>query len=76
MASQREPAAAAAAVINAGAAQHASIRTQLVERAAIHADAHLVKYTVACLLAADRDPQETALYLAAAAYLGAWWDCQ
>jgi hypothetical protein len=48
----------------------------LVERAAIHADAHLVKYTTACLLAADRDPQEASLYLAAAAYLGAWWDFQ
>jgi hypothetical protein len=75
-ASQREPSAAAAAVFNAGAAQHPSIRAQLVERAAIHADAHLVKYTVACLLAADRDPQEASLYLAAAAYLGAWWELQ
>jgi hypothetical protein len=74
VASQREPAAAAAAVINVGAAQHPSIRAQLVERAAIHADAHLVKYTVACLIAADRDPRESALYLAAAAYLGAWWE--
>jgi hypothetical protein len=72
-ASQREPADAAVAVFNAGADQHPSTRSQLVERAAIHADAHLVKYTVACLVAADRDPQESALYLAAAAYLGAWW---
>jgi hypothetical protein len=46
----------------------------LVERAALHADAHLAKYTMTCLVAADRDPQESALYLAAAAYLGAWWD--
>jgi hypothetical protein len=76
MASQREPAAAAAAVFNAGADQYPSIRAQLVERAAIHADAHVVKYTVACLVAADHDPQESALYLAAAAYLGAWWDFQ
>ncbi len=71
---QRGPSDAAAAVFNAGADQRQSIRAQLVERAAIHADAHLVKYTMACLTAADHDPQESALYLAAAAYLGAWWD--
>jgi hypothetical protein len=71
---QREPSEVAAAVFNAGADQCQSLRSQLVERAAIHADAHLVKYTMACLTAADRDPQESALYLAAAAYLGAWWD--
>jgi hypothetical protein len=29
---------------------------------------------MACLIAADRDPEESALYLAAAVYLGAWWD--
>jgi hypothetical protein len=73
---QREPSEVAAAVFNAGADQRQSIRARLVERAAIHADAHLVKYTIACLTAADRDPQESALYLAAAAYLGAWWDCR
>jgi hypothetical protein len=73
---QREPSEVAAAVFNAGADQRRSIRAQLVERAAIHADAHLVKYTVACLTAADSDPQESALYLAAAAYLGAWWECR
>jgi hypothetical protein len=56
--------------------RHPSTRAQLVERAAIHADAHLVKYTIACLVAADRDPQESTLYLAAAAHLGAWWDLQ
>jgi hypothetical protein len=76
MASQREPADAALAVFNAGADRHPSTRAQLVERAAIHADAHLVKYTMACLVAADRDPQESTLYLAAAAHLGAWWDFQ
>jgi hypothetical protein len=71
---QWEPADAAAAVFNARAEQRQSIRIQLVERAATHADAHLVKYTMACLMAADRDPQESALYLAAAAYLGTWWE--
>jgi hypothetical protein len=71
---QLDPCAAAAAVFNTRADQRQSIRAQLVERAAVHADAHLVKYTVACLAAADQDPQEAALYYAAAAYLGAWWD--
>jgi hypothetical protein len=71
---QREASDAAASVFNAGADQRRSIRSQLVQQAAIHADAHLVKYTMACLIAADRDPQESALYLAAAAYLGAWWN--
>jgi hypothetical protein len=70
----RKPSVAAAAVFNASADQRQSIRAQLVERAALHADAHLAKYTMTCLVAADRDPQESALYLAAAAYLGAWWD--
>src|ERR1700733_64148 len=74
MASQREPSDAAAAVFKSGADQHPSIRAQLAGRAAIHADAHLVKYTMACIAAADRDPQESVLYLAAAAYLAAWWD--
>jgi hypothetical protein len=72
--SVRLPSDAAAAVFTAGADQRQSIRTRLVERAAVHADAHLAKYTMACLIAADRDPQESALYLAAAAYLGDWWD--
>jgi hypothetical protein len=31
---------------------------------------------MACLTACDRDPDESSLYLAAAAYLGAWWDNQ
>lgn len=70
------PADSAAAVFNAGTEQHESIRARLIERAAAHADGHLVKYTMACLVAADQDPQESSLYLAAAAYLGGWWDSQ
>jgi hypothetical protein len=75
--SQRpQPSDAAAMVFAAGAEERKLIRGQLIGRAAIHADAHLAKYTQACLIAADSDPEESALYLAAAAYLGAWWDCQ
>lgn len=46
----------------------------LAARAAAHEDAHLVKYTVACLSAAARDPSARDLFLAAADYLSKWWD--
>jgi hypothetical protein len=46
----------------------------LAARAAGSADAHLAKYTVACLAAAAADPAERQLFLAAANYLGEWWD--
>jgi len=45
----------------------------LATRAAVHADAHLAKYTLACFDATAADPGAGRLYLAAAAYLGAWW---
>lgn len=54
--------------------QHKALGNELAARAAVHADAHLAKYTMACLLAAASDPDIAPLYLAAAAYLGAWWD--
>jgi hypothetical protein len=69
-----EPADAAAVAYHSAGDGRRSLRTQLVECAASHADAHLVKYTMACLTACDRDPGESSLYLAAAAYLRAWWD--
>jgi hypothetical protein len=50
--------------------------TTLVTRAAIHEDAHLVKYTLACLDAATDDPPHRRLYLAAAASLGGYWTTQ
>jgi hypothetical protein len=46
----------------------------LAARAAAREDAHLVKYTVACLTAAAADPPARPLLLAAAEYLGEWWD--
>jgi hypothetical protein len=73
---QRDPTEAAAVAFNAAGDERQLIRAPLIEHAATHADCHLVKYTLACLVAADRDPEESALYLAAAAYLGAWWDRQ
>jgi predicted N-acetyltransferase YhbS len=46
----------------------------LASAAATNHDAHRVKYTLACLDAAADDPSAEQLYLAAAAYLNAWWD--
>ena len=48
----------------------------LAARAAVHEDAHLAKYTVACLSAAATDPPAQQLFLAAADCLGAWWDAR
>lgn len=45
----------------------------LCTAAAAHPDAHLVKYTEACLRAAAWDPGAADLYLAAAAHLADWW---
>ena len=70
------PAAAASAAIHAPAATRAELTTALATRAALHPDAHLAKYTLACFDAAARDPDAAALFLAAAAYLGAWWDAR
>jgi hypothetical protein len=47
---------------------------ELVARAAPHPDAHLAKYTLSCLKAAVEDPPARPLFLAAADYLGKWWD--
>src|SRR5579859_5871201 len=68
------PREAAAAALNADIVERESIKAQLIERAAAHPDAHLAKYTMACLIAAERNPDDAALYLAAAAYLSAWWE--
>ena len=62
----------------AGAAWHStSDRWELVSTLASHAstahDAHLVKYTLACIDAAAADPDAADLYFAAAAHLGGWW---
>jgi hypothetical protein len=46
---------------------------ELATRASVHHDAHLVKYTLACLDAAAADPEQRRLYLSAAASLVGWW---
>jgi hypothetical protein len=68
------PEDAAAIAFHAPPEQQGPLRAALVARAAVHPDAHLAKYTLACFDAAADDPEATPLYLAAAAYLGAWWD--
>jgi hypothetical protein len=69
-----DPNDVAAVVFHAAPEQHKVIGNELAARAAVHADAHVAKYTMGCLLAAARDPETARLYLSAAAYLGAWWD--
>ena len=46
---------------------------ELALAASRHEDAHLVKYTLACLHAAAADPWYRTLHLAAAAHLVEWW---
>jgi hypothetical protein len=48
----------------------------LAARAAAHEDAHLAKYTVACLSAAATDRSARDLFVAAADHLGKWWDAR
>jgi hypothetical protein len=68
------PEAAASIAFHTPAGEGARLRAALVARAVAHPDAHLAKYTLACLDAAARDGEAGQLYLAAAAYLGAWWE--
>ncbi len=60
------------AVIDADDPPQVSV-ADLATAAALHEDAHLVKYTLACLHAAADDPSHRALYLRAAAHLVDWW---
>lgn len=67
------PAGAAAAIWHAGPESVADHVAQLAGFAAVHSDAHLAKYTLACLDATRDDPTAGRLYLAAAAFLAGWW---
>lgn len=46
---------------------------EVITYAALHEDAHLVKYTLACLHAAELDPPWQTKYFAAAQHLANWW---
>jgi hypothetical protein len=48
--------------------------TELATAASLHDDAHLVKFTLACLHAAADDPRYRSLYLSAALRLVTWWN--
>ncbi|MGD9752188.1 MAG: hypothetical protein AB7W59_14460 [Acidimicrobiia bacterium] len=67
------PRTAAAAVWHADPADHRDLAATLAGEAAGHRDAHVVKYTLACLDAAAADPAAARLYLAAAARLLGFW---
>lgn len=67
------PPVAAAAVWYAPDRDLDEVMTSVAGRAATAHDAHLVKYTLACLDAAAEDPGHRRLFLAAAASLVAWW---
>lgn len=49
------------------------VQRELATNAAIHHDAHLAKYTLACFHAAHDDPEAAPLYRAAATRLALWW---
>jgi hypothetical protein len=49
------------------------VERELATYAATHRDAHLAKYTLACLHAAHDDPDAAPLYRAAATRLALWW---
>ena len=65
---------AAGWVLHASVAEIPATWTQLITRACGHRDAHLVKYTLACLDATHTDPGAGRLFLAAAASLLAHWE--
>lgn len=67
------PAEAAATAWHAPADRQPALIEALATRASLHHDAHLVKYTLACLDARRADAEAGPLYLGAAAYLSAWW---
>jgi hypothetical protein len=59
-------------VISPGSAPNVS-SADLALAASLHDDAHLVKFTLACLHAAQDDLEFRPLYLSAAQYLVEWW---
>jgi hypothetical protein len=52
----------------------AGVVDELVTYGALHPDAHVAKYTLACLDATAADPEAGRVFLAAAAHLHEWWE--
>ena len=69
----RSPRAAASAAWFTTEDERPQVERTLAAEAAIRNDAHLVKYTWACLDSAAQDPEHAPLYHAAAAYLCSIW---
>jgi hypothetical protein len=67
------PASAAQRVLDAGDGDRAALVDEIVTFGALHPDAHVAKYTLACLDATAADPDAGALFLAAAAHLHEIW---
>ncbi|MDQ3106996.1 MAG: hypothetical protein M3Q68_04245 [Actinomycetota bacterium] len=67
------PGSAAAFAWFAARGPASTLKTELAARAGRHHDAHYAKYTLACFDAAEADPEQRALYLAAAAFLAGYW---
>jgi hypothetical protein len=67
------PDGAASAIWYATGDEYRARVTRLITFAALHVDAHLAKYTLACLDATRDDPDAGRLFMAAAAYLAGWW---
>jgi hypothetical protein len=67
------PDVAAATLWHAADAELAGYVRELATYAACHSDAHLAKYTLACVDATRDDAGAGRLFLAAAAFLAGWW---
>ncbi len=67
------PVDAAAAAWHATPDLRPAVWRTLAAHAGGHRDAHLAKYTLACLDAVRADPDAEAMFIAAAAFLNAWW---
>ncbi len=67
------PQAAASAVWHADDADYGGLIRRLATNAAHHHDAHLAKYTLACIDASRDDPAAGRLFMAAAAHLAGVW---
>ena len=68
-----DPVSAASIAFHAPSGTRTEIMVELATYALTHEDAHLVKYTLACFEAAANDGDAAPVFMAAAAYLGAWW---
>jgi hypothetical protein len=70
---QPRPDSAAARVWSAHDDDLPPLIDELIAYGAAHEDAHVAKYTLACLDAAEEDPEARTLFLAALAHLQEWW---